>query len=132
MKDLIELKQIDIDMGKLEYEMLQDILEIENGFTNPAYGLSFDEYKEWLITIDNHSKGLKLPGGWIPYTTYILYVNNVPVGYGRIRHSSSEYLETVVGVGNLGCGISKSYRGNGYGNFLFKELLKKCKDFGYK
>ncbi|MBR6634376.1 MAG: GNAT family N-acetyltransferase, partial [Clostridia bacterium] len=37
----------------------------------------------------------------------------------------------VVGAGNLGYGISKAYRRKGYGSILFKELLKKCKDFGY-
>ena len=128
----IELKQLDENMGKEEYDMFQGILNIENGFSNPAYGLSLDGFKEWLIETCAHSKGECLPEGWIPYTTYILYINGVPVGYGRVRHSSSEYLENVVGAGNLGYGISASYRGRGYGDILFKELLKKCKELGYK
>ena len=127
----IALKQINVDMAEQEYKMLQGILEVENGFTNPAYSLSYEEYKNWLRDMDNHSKGLNLPDEWIPYTTYILYIDDIPVGYGRIRHSSSEYLETVVGAGSLGYGISKEYRGKGYGNILFKKLLKKCKEHGY-
>lgn len=127
----IELKQINSNMEEQEYEMLQGILDVENGFTNPAYNLSFDEYKNWLKDIDSHSKGIGLPEGWIPYTTYILYIDDIPVGYGRIRHSSSEFLENVIGAGNLGYGISKRYRRKGYGNILFKELLKKCKEHGY-
>ena len=117
----IMLKQLSLDMGKPEYEMLQRIPAVENGFTNPAYNLSYDEYKEWLQITDNNSRGIDLPEDWIPYTTYVLYIDDVPVGYGRVRHSSSEYLETVVGAGNLG-----------YGSILFKELLKKCKEIGYK
>ena len=109
----IELKQLNVNMAEQEYEMFQGILDIENGFTNPAYNLSYKKYKKWLQEVDNHSQGIDLPKGWIPYTTYILYVDNVPVGYGRVRHSSSEYLETVVGAGNLGYGISKEYRGKG-------------------
>ncbi len=132
MMQNIELKQLSLDMGKTEYDMLQEIPAVENGFTNPAYNLSYDEYKEWLRITDNHSIGIDLPEGWIPYTTYVLYVDGVPVGYGRVRHSSSEYLETVVGAGNLGYGIAKEYRGKGYGSILFKELLKKCKEIGYK
>ena len=128
----IELKQLSMDMGKPEYDMLQGISAVENGFTNPAYDLSYDEYKEWLRITDNNSRGIDLPEGWIPYTTYVLYVDGIPVGYGRVRHSSSEYLETVVGAGNLGYGIAKEYRGKGYGSILFKELLKKCKEIGYK
>ena len=128
---IIELKQINIKMDKKEYEMLQGILDVENGFTNPAYNLSYEEYKNWLKEVENHSRGIDLPEGWIPYTTYILYVDDIPVGYGRMRHSSSEYLENVVGAGNIGYGVSKEYRGKGYGNILFKELLKKCKEQGY-
>ena len=123
----IELKQLSLDMGKAEYDMLQGISAVENGFTNPAYDLSYDEYKEWLRITDNNSRGIDLPEGWIPYTTYVLYVDGIPVGYGRVRHSSSEYLETVVGAGNLGYGIAKKHRGKGYGSILFTELLKKAK-----
>ncbi|MBQ7646123.1 MAG: GNAT family N-acetyltransferase [Clostridia bacterium] len=126
-----ELKQLSVDMGKPEFEMLQDILNPENGFSNPAYGLSYDEYKEWLRKEDDVSRGINLPEGWIPATTYFLYIDGVPVGYGRVRHSSSEYLETVIGAGNLGYGISKRYRGKGYGSILFRELLKKCREIGY-
>ena len=128
----VELKQLNINMAEQEYTMLQGILDIENGFTNPAYNLSYKEYQKWLQETDNHSRGIDLPKGWIPYTTYFLYIDDIPVGYGRVRHSSSEYLETVVGAGNLGYGISKQYRGKGYGDILFKELLKKCKEHRYK
>lgn len=127
----VELKQLDINMTEQEYGMLQGILDGENGFTNPAYNLSYEEYKNWLHDANNHSRGVGLPKGWIPYTTYILYIDDIPVGYGRIRHSSDEYLETVVGAGNLGYGISKEYRRKGYGDILFKELLKKCKEHRY-
>jgi len=127
----IALRQINIDMGLQEYEMLQGILKVDNGFTNPAYDLTCAEYKNWLQEVENHSRGIGLPDGWIGYTTYILYIDDIPVGYGRVRHSSDIYLETVVGAGNLGYGISKEYRGKGYGNILFQELLKKCKELGY-
>ena len=127
----IELKQLSTDMGKAEYDMLQEIIDGENGFSNPAYKLSIDDYKKWLEKEDNYSKGKELLEGYIPQTTYFLYIDKIPVGYGRIRHSSSEYLETVVGAGNLGYAVSKQYRGKGYGNLLFEELLNKCKDFGY-
>ena len=53
----IMLKQLSLDMGKPEYEMLQRIPAVENGFTNPAYNLSYDEYKEWLQITDNNSRG---------------------------------------------------------------------------
>ena len=128
----IELKQLSINMEKAEYKMLQDIKDNEKGFTNPAYGLTYQEYIKWLKEEDDYSRGENLPESWIPCTTYFLYIDNKPVGYGRIRHASSKYLEEVIGAGNLGYGIAKEYRGKGYGNILFQELLKECKQIGYK
>ena len=127
-----ELKQLSLEMGIREYRMLQGISNGENGFYNPACNISFEEYREWLKKEDELSKGVNLPEGWVPATTYFLYIDDEPVGYGRVRHASLEYLETVVGAGNLGYGITKEYRGKGYGGILFRELLKKCRDFGYE
>lgn len=128
----IELKQLSINMGKTEYEMLQNIENNENGFSNPAYNLTYNDYIEWLKKEDDYSRGENLPETWVPCTTYFLYIDNKPVGYGRIRHTSSEYLENKIGAGNLGYGIAKEHRGKGYGNILFQELLKECKKIGYK
>ena len=128
---MIELRQLTTDLGIAEYEMLQNIENNENGFMNVVCGMTFDEFKQWLRDENDHHFGLNLPDGWIPYTTYFLYDNNIPIGIGRIRHSASEYLQKVVGAGEIGYGISKRYRGKGYGNILFQKLLIKCKEFGF-
>ena len=129
---MIELKQSNKNLEEPEYEMLQGIINGENGFMNEVFGMSYEEYKKWLIVQDDYHLGKNLPQGWIPATTYFLYDNNIPVGIGRIRHETSEYLQKIVGAGEIGYGISKLYRSKGYGNILFKELLKKCIDFGYE
>ncbi len=126
----IEIKQLSLNCCNEEYEMLQNIKNDENGFSNPVYEKSYEEYLLWLQKEDDYSKGNNLPDGWIPETTYFLYIDDKPVGIGRIRHRSSKYLESI-GVGNLGYAISKLYRGKGYGNIILKELLKKCISFGY-
>lgn len=129
---MIDLKQANKYMGIDEYKMLQGIENGENGFMNEVFGMSFAGFKEWLIKQEEFHLGKNLPQGWIPYTTYFLYDNGLPIGIGRVRHETSEYLQKVVGAGEIGYGISKDYRGKGYGNILFKELLKKCKDFGFE
>jgi predicted acetyltransferase len=128
---VIELLQLSINNSYDEYNMLQHIEKTENGFINDVHGMSFDEYKQWLKKEDDYSQSKNLPKNWIPQTTFFLYVDRTPVGIGRIRHYSNEYLEQN-GVGNLGYGIAKPYRGKGYGNILFENLLIKCKLFGYK
>lgn len=125
-----ELKQLSINNGIDEYNMLQCIDKAEYGFTNDVYGMSYDEYKNWLIRESDISNSRNLPENWIPQTTYFLYVDTQPVGIARIRHHSSDYLENQ-GVGNFGYGIAKPHRGKGYGNILFLSVLKKCKNLGY-
>lgn len=122
--------QLSSDHGSDVYGMLQEIDSNENGFMNEVKGMTFDEYKEWLKRQNEYSKGLNLPQNWIPQTTYFLYVDEKPVGIGRIRHCSSEDLERK-GVGNLGYAIAKPFRGKSYGNLLFENLILKCKTFGY-
>ncbi|WP_425756725.1 GNAT family N-acetyltransferase [Ihubacter sp. rT4E-8] len=127
----IELRQLSLENNDAEYNMLQDIGANENGFTNEVNGMSFEQYKEWLVQENNYSNSQNLPDNYIPQTTYFLYVDNVPVGIARIRHYSAEFLEKQ-GVGNFGYGIAKSQRGKGYGNALFIRVLEKCKILGYK
>jgi len=103
-----EFGQLSIENGISEYNMLQEIDNSEYGFTNEVKGMSFEEYKNWLIEQDNYSKSLNLPENFIPQTTYFLYVDEQPVGIARIRHYSSEYLEKQ-GVGNFGYGIKNIY-----------------------
>ena len=123
----IELKQLNINMAEQEYEMLQGILDIENGFTNPAYNLSYKKYKKWLQEVDNHSQGIDLPTGWIPYTTYFLYVDDIPVGYGRGQSLSDtlKFMEKNV-LNKNNCYLPETIplceEMNGYTNNFFKDL----------
>ena len=126
-----ELRQLSVLNGQEEYQMLQQIGRDENGFTNEVNGMSYDEYKSWLIREDDFSQAKNLPEGWIPQTTYFLYADNRPVGVARIRHFSSEMLESR-GVGSFGYGIAENFRGKGFGTILFAAALEKCREHGYK
>ena len=62
----VELKHLSLEMGESEFNMLQGIANGENGFYNPAYHISYAEYREWLKKEDDMSKGVGLPEGWVP------------------------------------------------------------------
>lgn len=128
----VKLVKLSSDFDENIYNMLQNIEDRENGFSNPAYKLNMLEYKKWLKEQEEHSFGKNLPEKWVPYTTFVLIVDNLPIGIGRVRHSSNKYLETIVGAGNLGYAIAKEYRGKGYGSKLFSLLLEECKKIGYE
>ena len=125
-----ELRQLSIDNGIDEYNMLQEIDRNEYGFTNEVKDMSFVQFEEWLIKETDIADAKNLPENWIPQTTYFLYVDDLPVGIARIRHYSSDFLEKQ-GVGNFGYGIARPYRGKGYGELLFIKILEKCKLHGY-
>ena len=67
--------------------------------------------------------------GWkVPSTTYWLYVDQVPVGFGNVRSFLTDALKQA--GGNIGYGIAPAYRGKGYGKELLRLLLEKASAAG--
>ena len=77
---MLELKRLSVDDGLDIYTMLQEIPAEENGLINKANGLTFDEYKEWLIVKQRDSEQEGIVDGWkVPSTTFWLYADGIPV-----------------------------------------------------
>ena len=126
---MLELKKLSVDDGFDVYKMLQEIPSEENGLLNKANGLTFDEYKEWLIAKQRDAEQKGIVDGWkVPSTTFCLYADGVPVGFGSIRHFLTEALSQA--GGHIGYGIAPQFRGNGYGNEILRLLLKKADEIG--
>lgn len=126
---MLELKKLSVDDGFDVYKMLQEIPDEENGLVNKANGLTFDEYKEWLIAKQRDAEQKGIVDGWkVPSTTFWLYADGVPVGFGSVRHFLTEALSQV--GGHIGYGIAPQFRGNGYGNEILRLLLKKADEIG--
>ena len=123
------LKQLSINDGEDVYNMLQRIGPRENAFKNEVSGMTYDEYKKWLVLMDDWSKGEHLPKGYVKQWTFWLCDDNGKCcGYGKIREKLNEYTKEF--GGNLGFAIDSACRGKGYGTELFKLLLKKAKSLG--
>lgn len=125
MLRLIKLKSSD---GEEIYKMLQTIESNENEFKNPVNGMSYEDYKQWLLVQEQWSKGENLPTGYVPQTIFWLYDGKKPVGVGKIRHHLTEASRNV--GGNIGYGISASERCKGYGKTLVTLLKEKCNEMG--
>ena len=70
---MIELKRLSVDMDKDIYDFLQDVPKEENGFNNGANGMTYDEYREWLIKREQYANQVGLLDGWrVPETTFFL------------------------------------------------------------
>ena len=126
---MLELKRLSVEDGTDVYNMLQEIPAEENGLINKANGLTYDEYKEWLIAKHKDSEQEGIVDGWkVPYTTYWLYADGTPVGFGHVRHCLTDALSKV--GGHIGYGIAPQFRGKGYGNEILKLLLDKATNIG--
>lgn len=128
---MLELKKLSPEDGADVYELLQQIPREENGLHNNANGMSFDEYKAWLKKQYALSQQEGLIDGWkVPTTTFWLYADGVPVGFGKLRHTLTEALRRE--GGHIGYGIAPQYRGKGYGKALLRLLLEKARELEIK
>ncbi|WP_079480333.1 GNAT family N-acetyltransferase [Halobacillus salinus] len=114
--------------GEKIYEMLQEIDANDNGFKNEVKGMSYNHFLNWLQKNEGYSHGLNLNEGMVPQTTFWLFHDGIPVGYGRIRHFLNENLRK--NSGHLGYAISSSHRGKGYGSTLLGLLIYQCIELG--
>lgn len=80
-------------MRKKEYELTQKIPTEENGYKNPVYGVSYDDFVTKIIPkwLDNE-KGINLDENRVADTCYFLWVDDTPVGIFKLRHYLNDWL----------------------------------------
>jgi len=78
----------------------------------------FEGYVQQLI---DHSKGKRLPKGWIPHTTYWIIDNDEFIGMIDLRHGLIPALEKY--GGHVGYAIRPSKRRKGYATSALKMLI---------
>ena len=126
----MELKPLQVTDGKDIYEFLQKIPKEEKGFMNGAYGKTYEEYLKWLEKSQKIAQGIDLEEWMVPQSIYWLYVDEKPVGMGKLRHSLTQGLLEQGGHG--GYTIILQERGKGYGTILLKLLLEEAKSLSIK
>ena len=126
----VQLKPLELSDADMLYDFFQQLPASENGKYNHAHGLSSKEFSNWVKNQIDFSNGKNLPKGYVPSTTYILYINGEPIGMGDLRHYLCPSLER--DGGHIGLHILPQYRGQGYGNILIQEMLRKAKEKGIK
>lgn len=126
----LELKKLTVNDGREIYDFLQEIDSVENDFTNEVKGMDYTEFKKWIIKQDDWSQGKNLPQNYVPQSTYWLYLDGRPVGYGKIRHRLTDFSRK--NGGNIGYAISRKYRGRGLGTYLMQELINIARTIGIK
>ena len=124
---MLYLKKLTLSDDKGVYEMLQEILKNDNGFHNNVNGMTYEEFRLWLTKEYARDNG-ELEEWMVPQSSYWLMNDDLPIGYGRIRHSLNDNLYET--SGHIGYAIRKTERGKGYGNQILKLLLDECAYLG--
>lgn len=122
-----KLIEINLDMGRPEYEMYQDIPAKESGSTNLCSGLPFEIFPSFIESQMARKYQLISPYD-TPTSIYIFYVNEEPVGYAGLRLDIDEQWKKW--SGNIFYAIRNSARGKGYGTALLNVMLNKAKEQG--
>jgi predicted acetyltransferase len=89
------------------------------------FPLSFPHanFPELIARLEENSKGLGLPDGFVAHSTYWLVT-----GVSNLRHSLTPALRKE--GGNIGYGIRPTARRQGYGSELLRRTLQKAKELG--
>lgn len=78
----------------------------------------------------NHVKGIGLPEGWVPASTYWLVCQERIIGTCDLRHRLTEKLRKF--GGHIGYSVRPSERGKGYGTQMLALVLEKARALGIK
>lgn len=92
------------------------------------------KYDQWKHNIfqqfENESRGIALPPGFVPSSTFWLVDKEEFIGSGNIRHYLNGQLREY--GGQIGDFIRVSERGKGYGKRILRLLLQKAAEMGIR
>lgn len=109
---------------------LQELVNEEGIMVAPApKDINENTYGEWLQAKEDMAKGINLPEGFIPCTTYWVILDKKIIGLANIKHYLNDYLRKK--GGHIGLSIAKDYRRQGLGLRTTKLLIEKARtEFG--
>ena len=124
-----ELKEVSLNMAKAEYEMYQEIPAKTSGATNLCYGIPFENFKAYLEQLIRN-KYVQTNEYGTPTITYVMYVNDYPVGYVGLRPEIDDNWKKW--SGNIFYNIRPSERRKGYATRMLELGIKEFKKMGVK
>ncbi len=124
-----KLKEINLDMGEKEYDMFQEIPAKVSGATNLCHGIPFETFSNYLEQLICN-KYLKVNYYGTPTITYIMYVDDYPVGYVGLRTEIDD--NWLKWSGNVYYNIRPSEQKKGYATKMLALALLEFKKLGFK
>ncbi|MRH44489.1 GNAT family N-acetyltransferase [Aquibacillus halophilus] len=86
-------------------------------------------FEEMIQFLHNNEKGINLPNGWVPDSTYwMINENNKLIGVVNIRHQLTDLL--LRSGGHIGYGIRPTERKKGFATALLSLSIEKSQQLG--
>lgn len=123
---MLYLKEANWEDREKEFLFIAQMPQDENGCINRCFGMTREEFfAKGLPQMIDNAKGIGLPEGYVPATTYFLWEDDEIVGKFSFRHHLSDALRN--GGGHIGYGIRKDCRGRGLATEGLRLVLEKAR-----
>ena len=90
----------------------------------------YETFEDLLSKLRDSSKGIGLPDGYVPHSSYWLVRGSEIIGVSNLRHKLNAALR--LEGGHIGYGIRPSLRGGGFGTAILRHTLDRAKSIGLK
>ena len=130
LKQELWLKEITYNDSLEGLKFLQELVNEEGIMVAPApKDINENTYGDWLQSKADMAKGINLPEGFIPCTTFWVMLDDKIIGLANIKHYLNDFLRKK--GGHIGLSIAKDYRRKGLGLKTTKLLIEKARnEFG--
>ena len=123
----IRLKELEENDGIEGLKFLHELVNEDGIMVAPApKDINEETYPIWLKGKVDLAKGINIPEGFIPCTTYWVILDDKIIGLANIKHYLNDNLRKK--GGHLGLAIAKEYRNKGIGFKITKLLIEKARD----
>jgi predicted acetyltransferase len=89
-----------------------------------------DDFPALLKRLDNLARGIDLPEGFVPSSTFWLVHGDELVGVSNLRHCLNDRIREI--GGHIGVGIRPSFRGRGLGTLLLGLTITEARQRGIR
>jgi predicted acetyltransferase len=89
-----------------------------------------DDFPALLQRLEDLARGIQLPAGFVPSSTFWLVHGEELVGVSNLRHTLNDRIREV--GGHVGLGIRPTYRGRGLGKLLLGLTIDEARQRGIR